>query len=308
MLPKVTVLILSYNGKQLLYEAINSYLSNGYPNYGIVVIDNGSTDGTREYVESNWKEVEVLRSKINLGYSGGLNLGLDYAFNKLKAEFAIVSNNDLSVGKGLIHELSKVAIQYKDAGFVVGKVYYYNQPDVIQTIGYQHDPFLWVKPHPANKRRDDGAYDRVEERYYSDDIVMLVRQEVYYKVGGYDHTMRFQSEQFDWQIRAKKAGFKIYYTPYARVWHKESYTIGKSSPFQTYFDVRNSLVVRIKHREKDYVVPYHKWYLKKVVLRAFLKKTLKFQYKYSWAILTGYFSALIWAGKTGNLHKILKYK
>ena len=79
---KVIVLILSFNGKHLLDEAISTYLANNYKNFEVVVIDNGSIDGTKEWSEKNYPDVKVLHTKKNLGYSGGFNFGLEYAFKK----------------------------------------------------------------------------------------------------------------------------------------------------------------------------------------------------------------------------------
>ena len=77
--PYVIVLILTYNGKHLLEESIISYLKNSYLNFEVVVIDNGSTDGTQEYVRENHPEVTLLRIDKNRGYSGGFNFGIEYS-------------------------------------------------------------------------------------------------------------------------------------------------------------------------------------------------------------------------------------
>jgi GT2 family glycosyltransferase len=299
--PEVVVLILSYNGKSLLDEVIASYRDNDFDNFEIAVIDNGSVDGSREYVEEKYPFVKVLRTEKNLGYSGGVNLGLDYAFNIQEADYAIISNNDLKVNRETISEMVKVTRDFNDAGFVIGKIYYYDMPDVIQTIGLKYDEINWVTAHDANRKKDSGAYDFVEERYYSDDIVMLVKKDVYKAIGGYDTSIRFQAEQFDWQIRGKKAGFKIYYTPFAKAWHRESFTIGKSSPFKTYYDVRNSFVVRLKHRDKFYLRKYFKKYIRKNVLRKFFRYLVRFKFKYAYSIMSAFISALIWGIKNKKI-------
>ena len=85
-IPKVLVLILSYNGKELLEDSVGTYLANDYPNFEVVVIDNGSSDGTKDYVESQFPEANVIRLEQNRGYSGGFNFGLDYAFVQQKAD------------------------------------------------------------------------------------------------------------------------------------------------------------------------------------------------------------------------------
>jgi len=92
---KVVILILSYNGKHLLKDSISSYLANDYPNFEVIVIDNGSKDGTKEWVEQNYPGIIVLRTEKNLGYSGGFNFGLDYAFNKKNADNVLITNNDV---------------------------------------------------------------------------------------------------------------------------------------------------------------------------------------------------------------------
>ena len=79
------------------------------------------------------------------------------------------------------------------------------------------------------------------------------------------------------QIRAQKMGFKIYYAHQAKIWHKDSMTIGKSSPFKAFYDVRNSLVVRLKHRDAQYLKKYIPWYLKNTVLVPFIKNLIRFR-------------------------------
>ena len=294
MAKKVIVLILSYNGKQLLEDSVSSYLANDYENFEVVVIDNGSTDGTKEYVEKNWPKVRVLRTEKNLGYSGGFNFGLEYAFDQKTADYVLITNNDVRADSRVISELVQTGESDPKIGFVTGKVYFYDQPDTLQTVGYYEDKLRWVGGHIGAHEKDRGQYDRIEERFFSDDIFMLVKKKLYDEVGGYDTEFQFQAEQFDWQIRAKKMGFKIYYSPFARIWHKDSVTIGKSSPFKTYYDVRNSLVVRLKHRDFQYLKKYIPWYLKNTVIVPFIKNSIKFRLSYAKSIFLGFLSAIKW--------------
>jgi len=299
--PRVIILILSYNGKHLLKDGISSYLANDYPNFEVVVIDNGSTDGTKEWVEQNYPGVFVLRTEKNLGYSGGFNLGLDYAFNKNNADYVLITNNDVKADSKVISELVIVAETDPMIGFVTGKVYYYDEPDLLQSVGYYEDELKWIGGHLGNKQKDTGQFDQIEERTFSDDIFMLVKKELYENTNGYDTNFQFQAEQFDWQIRAKKKGYKIYYTPKAKIWHKDSITIGKTSPFKIYYDVRNSLVVRLKHRDKKYLRPYFKWYFKNMVGIPFIKNLAKGKIKMSASIFNGFFSALAWGLKNKKI-------
>ena len=94
------------------------------------------------------------------------------------------------------------------------------------------------------------------------------------------------------------------YTPHAKIWHKDSMTIGKISPFKLYYDTRNKLIIRLKNRDEDFNRRYYRWYMKNEVIKPLLKKTLKLQWKYSWAIIRGYGSGMGWARKNKMLYKI----
>jgi len=298
--PKVIVLILSYNGKHLLDEAIGSYLNNDYDNFEVAVIDNGSTDNTLAYVNQKWPDVFVLRTEKNLGYSGGLNFGLDYAFNQQHADYVLTTNNDVKADKNVISELLKVALTDDLIGFVTGKVFYYNQPDILQTTGKFGDEKYWRGEHRGNKEKDKGQYDEIQKLEWCDDIFWLISKKVYKITGGYDETFQFQAEDFDWQARAKNEGYWIYYTPKAKIWHKDSFTIGKSSPFKLYFDCRNPLIVHLKHRKAKQVKTFMHKTLKNNITLSF-RHLSKFHFIHFLAIWKGFFSAIFWGIKNKKL-------
>ncbi|MBP7508830.1 MAG: glycosyltransferase [Prolixibacteraceae bacterium] len=193
---KVIILILSYNGKSLLGDCITSYLENKYSKFQIVVIDNGSTDGTKEYIESSFPQVKVLRTDINLKYSGGLNFGLKYAFDQQKSDYVLITNNDVVADKYIIQSLVDTAKSDVNAGFVIGKVYFHDKPDTFQTVGKKNDPVLWNGGHIGKGEKDTGQYDQISERDWCDDIFWLVKRELYEKTGGYDTEFAFQGEDF----------------------------------------------------------------------------------------------------------------
>ncbi len=300
-IPKVIVLILSYNGKHLLDDSIISYSKNDYPNFSICVIDNGSTDNTKEYVSKNYPNVYVLRLENNLGYSGGLNVGLKYAFIEKKADYVLITNNDVKADDKVISALVEIGETKTDSGFITGKVLYFDKPDTLQTVGKMEDPILWNGGHIGQNEIDKGQYDKVTERYFADDIYMLVKKALYEKVGGYDTTFKFQCEEFDWQIRAKKEGFKIYFTPYAKIWHKDSMTIGKVSAFKAYYDARNPLIVILKHKPAEFFRNYFWWQLKMGILHSSLVYLKRFKFVIVIRIWQGFFSAILWGIKNKKL-------
>ena len=301
MTPKIIVLLLSYNGKHLLDDSVSSYLANDYPNFEVVVIDNGSTDGTMAYVREKWPEVRVLRIEKNLGYSGGFNFGLDYAFNQQQADYVLITNNDVKADSNVITELVRVAESDPMIGFVTGKVYYYDQPDVLQSVGKEYSDLLWNGKHIGGTEKDVGQYDGKSERCFIDDIYTLVSRKVYEDVGAYDPEFFLQCEEWDWQARAKEKGYKIYYTPHAKIWHKESMTIGKWGPTKAFYDARNPGIVIMKYKDAAFFRRYFWFHTKHFLLKGTLKNLLKTKFMISYSITTGYFSMIIWGLKNKKL-------
>ena len=299
--PKVIVLILSYNGKQLLDDSVSSYLENDYSNFEVVIIDNGSTDGTKEYVEKKWTNVKVIRIRNNRGYSGGFNFGLEYAFNERNTDYVLVTNNDVKADHLLVSELVKVASSKEKVGFVTGKVYYYDNPTILQTVGKHEHPIWWNGGHIGCGEEDVGQYNQVKELQFADDVFTLVSREMYMKTGGYDTTFFLQCEEYDWQARSKSFGYKIFYSPYAKLWHKESMTIGKRSALKEYYNSRNSMLVILKNREASYFKVFVWNYLLYKIFYKSLKGLKCFEVKKSFYIWAGFFSGIIWGFKNRKL-------
>lgn len=292
--PKVSVLILSYNGKHLLDESITSYQSNKYDNFDINVIDNGSRDGTEEYVAQKYPTVNVIRLEKNRGYSGGFNAGLEYAFVKNKSDYVLITNNDVKADENVIRELVHTATKDTRNGFTTGKVLFYDNRDVIQTVGMSYDPIRINGGHIGYGEKDTGQYDEETERYLSDDVFMLISRKLYEDAGGYDEEFVLQAEQFEWQWRAKQKGYRIIYTPKAKIWHKDSMTIGKRSAMKLYYDSRNPMIVLMKYLDARSFRKYFWLHLRKDIIYAsliYFKNSELEIFKKIWA---GFFSSLRW--------------
>jgi len=245
--PKVFVLILSYNGRRWLEECLPSVLQMDYPNFEVVVIDNGSSDGTGEYLQSEFPDVQNVRIFPNVGYSRGFDAGLVYAAAR-GAEYFLIMNNDTVIDRGALTALIETATAMDHAGFITGKVYFHARPDVFQCVGKEEDPVRWNGNYMGFGEIDTGQYEEITERVWVDDVYVLVSRKMYDEIGGYDTQYFFQCEEWDWQIRAKKKGWHIYYTPAAKIWHRVSATIGGAGgPISEYFLQRNWVVVIARH-------------------------------------------------------------
>ena len=246
--PQVYVLTLNWNGKRWLGECLDAILSMAYPSFQTVVIDNGSTDGSAEYVRVNYPTVHLLENGANLGYARGFNVGLRYSFEQRDADYCLVMNNDTKIDKKALSALVQVAESHDRVAFVTGKVYCYDRPNVLQTVGKVDQPVIIVAPDIGAQEEDCGQHDSVIERSFVDDVFSLVSRQLYADIGGYDEQFFLQCEEYDWQWRAKERGWHIFYTPYAKLWHHGSLTMGGgSNAISSYFLARNLVVVMARH-------------------------------------------------------------
>ena len=247
MLPKVSVVTLNWNGRAWLHDCLASVLDMDYPYYEVVMVDNGSTDGSVEFVRAQFPSVHIVETGSNLGYARGFNAGLQYAAAG-GAEYFLIMNNDTVIDRAALSALVETAQSRGKAGFVTGKIYLYDQPDTLQTVGKREDPITWNGRHIGWLEKDTGQFDSVEERVFLDDVMTLVDRRLYDEVGGYDPQFFLQAEEFDWQARAKKRGWRFYYTPKAKLWHRVSMSMGGAgNSIGRYFDTRSRMVVMARH-------------------------------------------------------------
>ena len=241
--PSVVVLTLNWNGLQDTIECLESIRRLTYPNYRVVVVDNGSTDGSADAFRQRFPEVTVIQNASNLGYAKGFNTGLDYAFAH-GADYVLVLNNDTIVDPEAVTALVRVAEQDPGIGFVSGKVYSFAQPETLQTAGRESDPVMLVGRHVGGSEVDVGQCDVERDYDFVDDVFLLASCQVYQSVGGYNPNFFLYYEETDWCARVRRAGYRIAYTPNARIWHKGM--VGNSglqlSPSRVYFLQRNQII------------------------------------------------------------------
>ena len=239
MLPKVVAITLNWNGRDMTLKCIDSLIQIDYNNYEIVIVDNGSTDGSVQSIRQRFPKILIVENERNLGYSEGFNIGINKAMN-MGAEFLLILNNDTIIDPKALTELVNIAQSDDRIGFVSGKVYHYNRPNILQTVGKSTDPIKLVGSHIGADEEDNGQYDEIVDYQFIDDVFLLVSKKVIDKVGGYDNDFFLYYEETDWCARVRKAGFRIVFTPRAKIWHKGSMSSGGgTNPVNTYWNSRN---------------------------------------------------------------------
>jgi len=244
----VVAITLNWNGKEFIEDCIDALLSTNYEPLEIIVVDNGSTDGSVRFLKEKFGEsILIIENGENFGYSRGFNVGFRKA-QKKGADYILVLNNDTVINSNAIKELVNVFELFNDAGFVTGKVYDFYKPNVLQTIGRTFNQKTFDSTHIGSGELDQGQYDDIKVMESIDDVFMMVRKEVIERIGGYDPIYYLYWEETDWLERGKIAGYNIYYTPRAKLWHKGSLSSGgRNNPIKTFWISRNRYLFIWRH-------------------------------------------------------------
>jgi GT2 family glycosyltransferase len=241
---RVAVVLLSWNGRDDTLAALASLAAVTYPELAPIVVDNGSSDGIGEALAAAFPSVELIRSEQNLGFAEGSNVGIRRALER-GAGYVLLLNNDVEVEPGFVGALVEEARRRPDAGALCSKILYLDPPDLIWFAGASFDPRAGYNGRQRGYRElDDGRFDEVVESDRACGASMLVPRRVLEEVGLFDPALFAYSEDTEWSLRARRAGYHHYVVPASKVWHKVSVASGgESSPATLYYDLRNTLEV-----------------------------------------------------------------
>ncbi len=243
----VAAVVLSWNRREDTLACLRS-LAAADPAPHVIVVDNASSDGTAEAVRSEFPELRLIENPSNLGFAEGNDVGIRHALAH-GADHVLVLNNDTEVDPGFLTPLLEEAARREDAGALSPKILFAEPGDLIWFAGAEYEPRSGYNGrHRGYRERDDGRFDAVSETGRVCGAAMLVPREVLEKVGVFDPELFAYSEDTDWSLRAREAGYRHYVVPASKVWHKVSAASGgESSPTALYYDVRNALVVAERH-------------------------------------------------------------
>jgi GT2 family glycosyltransferase len=245
MAPRVVIIVLSWNNAPDTLACLESLSEIDYPNYTVLVVDNGSTDDSVVQIRTHFSEIEVLEVGSNLGYAEGNNVGLRHGL-KGESDYLCVLNNDTILAPGCLEALVEEAESSPDIGMVGPKMYFYEPSDMVFAAGSIIDwrrgrlvhRGIWQKESETGPLHSDAAED-------VDFIVgccILVRRDLLESIGLLDRRYYLNFEDVDWCVRARQARYRVRYTPKALLWHKVSASLGQASPRNTYYMTRNRLL------------------------------------------------------------------
>jgi GT2 family glycosyltransferase len=240
--PLVYVVILNWDGHADTVECVRSCLKITYEPVRILVVDNGSSDGSERLLRSEFPEIEVIQTGANLGFAGGNNVGIRHALDH-GADCVLLLNNDTLVDRDFITPLVDAAEADPDAGILGSKIYFHEPADVLWYAGANFSPSLGWGGHRGYGQLDRGQFDQPGETDRPTGCAMMVTRRLCETAGLLREEMFCYAEDLDWGLRARKAGFKVLYVPASKVWHKVSRsTGGEASPVSQYYTIRNTLL------------------------------------------------------------------
>lgn len=240
---KVAVVILNYKLKEQTIKSLNSVKKSSYKNLDLIIVDNNSDDGIAGKVKSI-PDVGFIQNKENLGYTGGNNTGIKLALKK-EADFVFILNPDTTIDKDAILKLVNFLLEHPDVGIVCPKIYF-SDTKKIWYAGGMFDMQNVLGSHRGVNEKDQGQYDDPQETDYVTGAAMMVKKDVFDRVGFFDERYFLYYEDADFSYRAKLAGYKIMYVPSAVIYHKNAQATGLGSPLQDYYITRNRLLFASK--------------------------------------------------------------
>ncbi|NVM03275.1 MAG: glycosyltransferase family 2 protein [Candidatus Helarchaeota archaeon] len=255
MSPEVFIILVNWNNYKDTKDCIESLLKIDYDNYNILVVDNGSEDDSyKKLYEEFSSSVSFIKNNENLGFSGGNNVGIKYALKK-GCDYVLLLNNDTIVDRLFLSEL--MTNMEKDSRIVVSgsKVYYYSDANIIWFGGGKFNFFKSGTSVYGLNKNDTTKNENVKEVDYISGCALLVRSNIFSKIGLLDENFFNYGEDADFCLRAKRAGCKVVFVPSSKVWHKVASTMkGNFSPFYLYFQSKNRLLLVKKNFPKIYLI------------------------------------------------------
>lgn len=229
--PTMIVVVLNWNGGDLVCATIESALASVPSPAGIILVDNGSTDGSDLVVEHQFPTVTVIRNGINLGFAAGTNIGIRYALEN-GADGVLLLNNDAVLADSALTTMCSALLAEPRRGVVVPKIYARapGQSDRLWAAGAK-----WHSFPPRVKMRgfnepDTGKYDKPGPVEYATGCALLITRETFEIAGLLDESYFMYQEDYAFCDRVRARGLSIWYEPRALVYHRVSASSGEGSP------------------------------------------------------------------------------
>lgn len=259
---KISVVTINYNSEKATENLLNSLKDIDTDDFvlDIIVVDNASKIPYKLISEDKNRNITLIRSEINTGFSGGNNIGIKYAI-KSNADYLLIINNDTTIEKDALIKLKNVIDKEQNIGVSVPKIYFakgyeyqkkkYNENEMGRVIWYAGGYMDWnnaKSEHIGMDEVDNGQFDNKKNIDFATGCCMLIKKEVLEKIGSFDERYFLYYEDSDLSIRIKRAGYNMRYVPEAIVYHANAQSSGGSgSDLHDYFLTRNQMLFGMRY-------------------------------------------------------------
>lgn len=247
----ISIIIPNWNGKEFLKKCLDSIECIHYRNIEIIFVDNASSDGSCEFVESNYPSVKIIKSDKNLGFAEGCNIG----FEKSCGDYILFLNNDTEVTPNFLSILVEDLKNRQNLAGIQPKILLMDDPSIIDSIcGFMTSTGL-LYHFGYGQSAKDPKYDKPIEIFSMKGVAMLFKRSILEKVGLFDPDFFAYFEETDLCHRIWLAGYKIAYNPKAIIYHKGQATAKKlPSAFVQFHSFKNRINSYIKNLDSPNLV------------------------------------------------------
>ncbi|MBN1568490.1 MAG: glycosyltransferase family 2 protein [Acidobacteria bacterium] len=246
MTPDVSVVVINWNGRDYLHACLESLVRQESVDFEVIVVDNGSRDGSQEMVQSEFVsrpgfKIQLIANEANRGFCAANNQG----FAAARGRFIAILNNDTEVVPGFLAALRRVFDRAPDIGMAAAKVMVYEDPRRIDKVGHL------IYPDGQNRGRgtgeiDRGQYDSMEECLWPDGCAAMYRAEMLKQIGGFDEDLFIFGDDAELGLRGRIAGWRCLYVPDAVVRHHRGGAMKTGSTGRIYLIERNRVLLAVK--------------------------------------------------------------
>lgn len=238
----VSIITVNFNQHQVNIDFLKSIKNYPAKNYKIEIIfvDNGSLLQFEKDYKAIFSELIYIRSDTNLGFAGGNNLGI----NAASGDYLLLLNNDTEITPGFIDTMVSELEQNPDIGLLSPLILYFDEPNIIQYAGFTDMDYLTCRNHGIGSMEiNNGQFDNDSRKTgFCHGAAMMCRKTDLLNAGLMANEFFLYYEELDWCEKFKKSGKKIWFTGKAKIYHKESMSVGKESIIKTYFMTRNRML------------------------------------------------------------------
>ena len=233
MRPSISVVILNWNGLAHLGVCLSALRAQTYRDFETVLVDNGSRDGSADFVREHFPEVRVVALAVNRGFAGGVNAGVAAS----RGEFVALLNNDTQADPGWLAALGRATRERAEFGMFASRVVLFDQPEILDSAG--DGLSLSGAPFKRGHLKAAGACESEEEVFGPSGSAALYRRDVLEDADGFDEDFFLVHEDVDFTLRARLRGHRCWYVADALVRHKVNSSIGYMSRDYVFYGHRN---------------------------------------------------------------------